>query len=73
MDFVSINGVPVPGSAPPTCYVCSSPERAKVERLIYEGKTHRSIVQSTPEADLTALDISEHYRDGHMPRHLGRI
>lgn len=50
------------------CRVCRSKERFEVERLILEGKTYRTIVESiSPDAELTIRNVGEHYRNEHMP------
>lgn len=51
-----------------TCRTCGSEYRAEVERQAIAGRTWARIVDSLPaNANLTARNIADHWRNGHVP------
>jgi hypothetical protein len=52
------------------CLTCNSPYREEVERQTIEGRTWARIVDSLPDdAKLTARNLSDHWRNDHLPVH----
>lgn len=53
------------------CKVCSSPHRFEIEKELAAGRVYKRIVESLliedPDCDLSPKNLSDHYRNGHMP------
>ncbi|HSH60979.1 MAG TPA: hypothetical protein VK988_15340 [Acidimicrobiales bacterium] len=62
-----VDGVSVPMVRIPTCRVCRSASRRAVEIALAEGRSYTQIVAMLPDSGLTARNVAEHYRRGHLP------
>lgn len=63
-----LGGRNYPMRTAPNCRVCQSPYRLRVEQELAAGRVYARIASSLPEdADLSARNVSEHYKNGHMP------
>ncbi len=63
-----VAGRTYPMNINPRCHTCRSPYRSFIENQILCGYTYKQIAESLPEdMRLNARQISDHYRNGHMP------
>src|SRR5437660_1619186 len=51
----------------PRCLVCSSSVREQVERALLRGDPPSLIAESFPDAELSARNVGDHFRHGHIP------
>ncbi len=62
-----VNGVKVPYVRIPMCRVCRSGSRRDVEIALAEGRPYAEIAAMFPDSGVSARNIGEHYRRGHLP------
>jgi hypothetical protein len=68
--MVRVAGHSYPAVMERSCRTCSSRYREEIERQLIEGRTGSKIVATLPEdADLTARNVADHFRNGHLPVH----
>ncbi len=49
------------------CRVCRSHLRAQVEAGLVDGVSYRAIVDGLPDGTLSARNVGEHFKRGHLP------
>ncbi len=64
---IEFNGVKVPYVHSPRCRVCRNPSRRDVEVALAEGRPYAQIATMFPDSGLSARNIAEHLRRGHLP------
>ncbi|HSH62346.1 MAG TPA: hypothetical protein VK988_22380 [Acidimicrobiales bacterium] len=62
-----VDGVKVPYVMIPMCRVCRSASRRDVEIALAEAHSYGEIAAMFPDSGLSARNIAEHYRRGHLP------
>jgi len=63
----SVQGQPYALVSVPNCRTCQSPLRPDIERALVTGRSYSGIARQFPEAGLSARNIGEHFRRGHLP------
>lgn len=63
----TVRGQPYALVSVPNCRTCQSPLRPDIERALVTGRSYSGIARQFPEAGLSARNIGEHYRRGHLP------
>jgi len=64
---VRLGGRTYPVKTVPTCRTCSSPKRRLIEEALVRGEAPGTIAQTLPDAGVTATNISNHFKRGHLP------
>jgi hypothetical protein len=63
----SVQGQPYALVSVPNCRTCQSPLRPDIERALVTGRSYSGIARQFPQAGLSARNIGEHFRRGHLP------
>jgi hypothetical protein len=63
----NVQGHPYALVSVPNCRTCQSPLRPDIERALVTGRSYSGIARQFPQAGLSARNIGEHFRRGHLP------